>query len=140
MTQQSELQAMLNMLSKVQRLSELPIGELVLPSGMLENLARGFTRTLKPTQLRRIFHKLKQLEQEARRRTTDFQQLRTELALTLPELAYACGRGLIPKEFYDFMRALLYPPSKRFQDNEDLKRLIQVLTALLAYHKFYGGR
>jgi len=60
--------------------------------------------------------------------------------LTLPELAYAYGRDVIPKEFYDLMKALLHPPRERFHGYEDIERLMQVLTALLAYHKFHGGR
>ncbi len=122
------------------RLQGLPIEELVLPDRELDLLARHFSKTLKATQLRRVFHDLKRLEQQARRGRRNFNEVRTELALTLPELAYAFGRDLIPREFYELMRTLLHPPQERFRDYEDVQRLVQVLTALLAYHKFYGGR
>jgi CRISPR-associated protein Csm2 len=115
----------------------LPIQELVLPNGVLDQLARHLARNLKATQLRRVFHDLKRLEQDAKRGRQSIDRLRTKLALTLPELAYAYGREVIPREFYEFMRSLLHPPNERFQDKEDVQRLVEILTALLAYHKFH---
>jgi len=145
MAQQAKAQDLVNDLkSRIQqkgRLSALPIEELVLPNGILDQLASHFSRTLKATQLRRVFHDIKRLEQTARRsRSEEFSHIRTQLALTLPELAYAYGREVIPREFYDLMRSLLHPPTERFQGKEDVQRLVEILTALLAYHKFHGGR
>ncbi len=124
--------------NEVKRLRDVPISELVLPDGNLDKMARHLRASLKSTQLRRVFHDLKRLQQQARRKFDE--KIRTQIALTLPELAYAYGRDVIPREFYDLMKALLHPPSERFQGYEDVERLIQVLTALLAYHKFHGGR
>ncbi|MFA0784982.1 type III-A CRISPR-associated protein Csm2 [Fervidibacter sacchari] len=126
---------------QAKQLRNLKIDELVLPEGTLDQLAKHFSKSLKATQLRRVFHDIKRLEQTARRsRSEEFSHIRTQLALTLPELAYAYGREVIPKEFYDFMRSLLHPPNERFQGKEDVQRLVEILTALLAYHKFHGGR
>ncbi len=123
------------------QLRNLKIDDFVLPEGTLDQLAQHFAGSLKATQLRRVFHDIKQLEQIARRgKPEKFSHIRTRLALTLPELAYAYGRDVIPKEFYDLMRTLLHPPNERFQGKEDVQRLVEILTALLAYHKFHGGR
>lgn len=123
------------------QLSKLQIDDLVLPDGELDKIARQLKGSLKSTQLRRVFHDLKRLEQQARRQRSKLDShIRTQIALTLPELAYAYGRDVIPKEFYELMKALLHPPNERFQGYEDVERLMQILTALLAYHKFYGGR
>jgi CRISPR-associated protein Csm2 len=143
--QQSNARTLVNefaeLVQRARQLRNLSIEELVLPDGKLAQLAQHFKASLKATQLRRVFHDIKRLEQTARRSKPDeFSHIRTQLALTLPELAYAYGRDVIPKEFYDFMRALLHPPSERFQGKEDVQRLVEILTALLAYHKFYGGR
>ncbi len=145
MRQQASVQKLMDELKEqvqnARRLSALSIEELVLPDGALDQLARHFGQTLKATQLRRVFHDIKRLEQTARRSKPDeFSHIRTQLALTLPELAYAYGRDVIPREFYEFMRTLLHPPSERFQGKEDVQRLVEILTALLAYHKFHGGR
>jgi len=141
MSQQASAQDLVNDLKgriqQVRRLSALPIQELVLPNGVLDQLAHHLAKNLKATQLRRVFHDLKRLEQDAKRGRQSIDRLRTKLALTLPELAYAYGREVIPREFYEFMRSLLHPPSERFQDKEDVQRLVEILTALLAYHKFH---
>jgi len=144
MAQQANAQDLVdNLKERIQRakqLSALPVKDLVSPNGILDQLAQHFRQTLKATQLRRFFHDIKRLEQDAIRGRGSFGRLQTQLALTLPELAYAYERGVIPQEFYDLMRSLLYPPNERFRTKEDVRRLIEILTALLAYHKFYGGR
>ena len=140
--QQSLSELVKNFVQKVKgQLRNLPIDDLVLPDGELDKIARQLKGSLKSTQLRRVFHDLKRLEQQARRQRSKFDpRIRTQIALTLPELAYAYGRDVIPKEFYDLMKALLHPPDQRFQGYEDVERLMQILTTILAYHKFYGGR
>ena len=140
--QQNLSQLVSRFIQKVQgRLGNLQIDELVLPDGDLDKIARQLKGSLKSTQLRRVFHDLKRLEQQARRQRPNLDpNIRTQIALTLPELAYAYGRDVIPREFYDLMKALLHPPNERFKGYEDVERLMQVLTALLAYHKFHGGR
>lgn len=140
--QQENLQQLVNSFvkkaSQAKPLRQLKIDELVLPEGELDKMARFLRLSLKSTQLRRVFHDLKRLQQQAKRKFDE--HIRTQIALTLPELAYAYGRDVIPKEFYDLMKALLHPPNERFQGYEDVERLMQILTALLAYHKFHGGR
>jgi len=144
--EQNELQQLLEQFQKqiqeAGQLHKLPIECLVLPDGILDKLARRFAQKLNATQLRRVFHDLKRLELRARhcKDKESFDEIRVQIALVLPELAYACGREVIPDEFYKLMRTLLNPPEKRFQEHEDVKRLLQVLTALLAYHKFRGGK
>lgn len=130
-----ELQQLIRLIRQAKQLRNLPIEELVLPGKELDQLAEHFAQTLKPTQLRRVFHDFKRLERQA---LHDFPQARSELIMTLPELAYAYGRDVIPKEFYKLMKELLNPPNERLQDKEDVQALMKILTTLLAYHKFHG--
>ncbi|GBD00181.1 hypothetical protein HRbin17_02719 [bacterium HR17] len=143
--QESRAQALVNELveriRQVSKLSELELSDdLIHPdNGKLSQLAREFTSDrqkreedkLKPTQLRRTFHELKRMEQELRRGKSQLD--RVQLGLTTAELAYALGRGVIPKPFYDLMKALL----GKVADKEDFKRLTDFLTVLLAYHKYH---
>jgi len=144
--QESRAQALVDELvgdiQKVSKLSELKLTcDLTGEEGKLSQLAREFVKVkserdkLKPTQLRRIFHDLKRVEQNFRRRRYDSSQVQLELALTLPELAYALGREVIPSPFYNLMKELLQP--QRIQDEQDLRRLVEILTVLLAYHKYH---
>jgi len=74
------------LVNQAKQLRNLKIDDLVLPQGTLDQLAKHFSKSLKATQLRRVFHDIKRLEQTARRiRSEEFSHIRTQLALTLPE-------------------------------------------------------
>jgi CRISPR-associated protein Csm2 len=49
-----------------------------------------------------------------------------------PKLAYAYGRGLIPKEFYELMSSCL----ALVKTGDDFKRFMEYVRAMMAYHKF----
>jgi CRISPR type III-A-associated protein Csm2 len=118
----------------------LPLEEFAEPEQLADQLAQKFLRSLKPTQLRKIFHSLKAIERRFKGESEDrvlTSEEKTAIRLLIPELAYAGGRGLIPQEFYDLMRKCLSGP--KLQTVGDLRRLTQLLTALLAYHKYHGG-
>ncbi len=122
-------------IQRLRKLSELQITrDLVGENSWLHKIAREFATArreedkLKPTQLRRVFHDLKRLEKQR------FNE--AMVAMIMPQLAYAYGRNVIPRPFYEFMRGLL----SKVQDKEDLERLSQLLTTLLAYHKFHERR
>lgn len=120
------------------------------PGKVAEQLAEAFvkdkTAELKPTQLRKTFHALKEKERKFRARE-DADRLededKREIYLLIPELAYARGRALIPQTFYELMRVCL--SSEKLETIGDFRRLVQFITAILAYHKYHekvkgGGR
>ena len=53
-----------------------------------------------------------------------------------PEGSTAFGRNLVPKGFYDLMKMCL--SQAKMQTVGDFRRLMEFLTALLAYHKFHS--
>lgn len=118
------------------------------PGKLADQLAREFIEdrdNLKPTQLRKIFHALKDIERPLKGKEKDKDlspEARNKIILLVPELAYATGRELIPKKFYRLMRILL--SSEKLKTGNDLERVVQFLTAILAYHKYHekvkGGR
>lgn len=104
-----------------------------------EVIAREHKGDLKPTQTRRIFNTIKQVERRNRRSSddellSDDDQMR--LTLLAPELAYATGRRLIPEEFYGILRLCLN--SDKLRTTGDLRRLVQFLSAVVAYQKYHG--
>jgi len=117
------------------------------PGQVAERLAEKYVKSgeLKPTQLRKIFHALKEKERSLKGKN-DEEGLdpgtKAELRLFIPELAYACGRKLIPKDFYELMTLCL--SSSKLQRVGDLRILMRFLEAVLAYHKYHekikGGR
>lgn len=102
-------------------------------------IALAYKEKLKPTQTRRIFNTIKQIESTHK---TDGDGValsdddRMRLTLLGPDLAYAAGRELIPKEFYDIIKLML--SRDKLQTVGDLRRLVQFLTAIVAYQKYHA--
>lgn len=133
-------------LKKQGTLSELlPLEQFAEPGKVADELAKDFKDKLKPTQLRKVFHALKEMERDFKGRKDD-EKLRSEDKIKIyplaPELAYARGRDLIPQDFYELMRLCL--SSEKLDTIGDFRRLVQFLTAILAYHKYHekgkGGK
>lgn len=129
-----------NEISKLGAMRDLSPSRFADENGMADKLAKSFGKDgLKATQLRKIFHALKEIERKVNReikggrkeKTDDFET--QELSLLMPDLAYARGRGLIPEQFYNILRLCLREKVKTY---EDFERAMQFIEAVLAYHKF----
>ncbi|MBU1207731.1 MAG: type III-A CRISPR-associated protein Csm2 [Proteobacteria bacterium] len=123
----------------------LSVEEFAEQDKLADQLAAEFRTSLKPTQLRKIFHAIKAIERRFKGEDDSKRfdpQDKVEVRLLVPELAYARGRDLIPQKFYELMRQCL--SEQKLQSLGDFRRLAQLLTALLAYHKYHdkvkGGR
>ncbi|RLC81570.1 MAG: type III-A CRISPR-associated protein Csm2 [Chloroflexi bacterium] len=112
-------------------MKELEVESFVNKNGLADKVALGLGEDLKPTQLRKVFHSLKRIEREVKR---DKENFRTSSVVSiLPDLAYATGRGVIPKKFYELMRECI----AKVEDASDFERFMKFLEAILAYHKFH---
>lgn len=127
-------------LQRLKAMHELQPEKFAYEGGLADTLATAFGKdALKSTQLRKIFHALKEIERDVKRelrgkrKTLQDQFDAQQLTLLMPDLAYAYGRGLIPKEFYEIMRLCLRDKVKTY---EDFLRSVQFIEAVLAYHKF----
>ena len=77
----------------------LPIEEFAEPERLADELADEFLTTLKPTQLRKVFHAIKAIERRFKREEESRKlksEERADIRLLVPELAYARARDLIP--------------------------------------------
>src|SRR5690242_13655138 len=100
-------------------------------SGLANKLARSYGKDeLKSTQLRKIFHPLKQIERTLQRKVRGNKDVELQdfvaaqqVTLMMPILAYSYGRGLIPKEFYEIMKLCLH--SEKVKTNADFLRSVQ---------------
>jgi len=116
----------------------LPLERLVSPGGEADKLAEMWVGKLKPTQLRKVFNRLRAIDRKLKGWGDEEEigpQVRAELTMLVPELAYAAGRGVINREFYELMKGMLR--GDKLRKVRDFRRLIAFLEALLAYHKFY---
>jgi CRISPR-associated protein Csm2 len=123
-------------LKSLSRMADLNPTDFAEEGGYADTLAREFGRDLKSTQLRKVFGALKQVDIQVKRDPLDKPLARSEINRLIPELAYAFGRNLVPKGFYDLMKMCL--SQTKLQTVGDFRRLMEFLTALLAYHKFHS--
>lgn len=94
-------------------------------------------RRLKITQLRKLFAEIKRLEQEVKGKRDDeplTEEFYNKLWLLQPELAYARGRDLVDKSFFELMRVSL--SENKLKTVGDFRRFAQFLTAIVAYSKY----
>jgi len=126
----------LQKVTSLNRMSDLDPNLFSEEGGYAEVLAKDLRGKLKATQLRKVFHAIKRIDIGLKGEKDDKPVDRTDLNRLLPELAYAKGRGLVPQEFYDLMKAIL--SRQRTQTVSDFRRTVEFLTAVLAYHKLYS--
>lgn len=136
-----DMSGVLQRLQGLRRLSELPMDELAPEGGIADSVAQRLSGDLKAAQLRKFYGLLKRIDLELRGRdeASDFPpELRPRVLRVLPLLAYAKGRKNIPDSFYEFMKSIL--DFNKIQKIQDYRTLIYLLEAVVAYHKFHGGR
>jgi CRISPR-associated protein Csm2 len=135
-TDKSNIQPVIDRIKQLQRLSELEVQEFALEGGLADQVVQAIgTASLKPTQLHKVFHTLKTMQQEVKKRANPSEPFDSaELLQLMPTLAYAVGRELIPKEFYQLLREVFDP--KRLSTNADFLRAFEFVKAILAYHKY----
>lgn len=112
--------------------SILTVEEVNLPSKSAYNVALEVKKTLNTNQLRKIFEQIKNCEKFL----PDVVETRKELYKVLPLMAYAVGRDNCPKEFFNLLKECIC--EQRLKQEEDIKRLVEFLTSIVAYTKFLG--
>jgi CRISPR-associated protein Csm2 len=132
----TKIDEILGKLKSLGRMADLNPTDFAEEGGYADTLAQEFGRDLKSSQLRKVFGALKQVDIQVKRDPLDKPLARSEINRLIPELAYAFGRKLVPKGFYDLMKMCL--SQTKMQTVGDFRRLMEFLTALLAYHKFHS--
>jgi len=99
-----------------------------------ETLGRLLSKTvdLKTSQIRRIFGEFKKLHNDVKRGQFE----RGRVLLMKPKLAYVAGRHEEAKPLVE----VLSEGVKKVINAEDYNRIFQFFEAILAYHKYYGGK
>jgi CRISPR type III-A-associated protein Csm2 len=119
-------------LSSMSALDPAQFGE---EGGLADSLVldENFRKELKPTQLRKVFDELKSIYRRVKGKDEEKFE-RKEVSKLLTMLAYSCGRGLIPKDFYDIMKMCL--SKEKLQTVEDFLRFHDYFEAIIAFHKY----
>ena len=64
------------------------------------------------------------------------EEQKEQLFKVLPQIAYAAGRNVCPKDFYYLMETCI--SEKALETKKDIEALIDFLTAVVAYSKLNG--
>jgi CRISPR type III-A-associated protein Csm2 len=126
-------------IQKLQRMSDLPPAEFSEEGGLADSLAIEFKDKLKPTQLRKVFTEIKRVRRDVERQGAPAPEApfdRARLLKLMPTLAYAVGRDLLPRGFYDILK--LSFGQERLKTTSDFLRSADFVEAILAYHKFHS--
>jgi CRISPR-associated protein Csm2 len=114
-----------------ERLSKLPGDELVDIAQKLGKYLKD--RKLKMAQIRRFFDAVRKLDVQFNR-GEDFSK--DKVVLLKPKLAYAAGRN---KEVWPLWKVVDPAITGGSKSYDDFKKLLWLIEAIVAYHKFYGG-
>lgn len=121
-------QGILKYLEKLRSINQIDLEAFLTHGGLCEAISIGCE--LKSTQLRKLFHNIKNIRKIARKEG-NIGMLKVKL---LPILAYSVGRKLIDDEFYKFVKSLL----NIVNDKSEYETFIEIFEAIVAYHRYYN--
>lgn len=122
-----------NKLKSLNKLKELKPEEYAIENGIAYTIANQ-KGDMKFTQLRKFFGHIKKIESVKVKGKKDSEPIaKADLYMLMPELAYGVGRKVISKEFYEIMKICLC--EGKITTVADFKRFVDLLAAVIAYHK-----
>lgn len=127
-----EIDTVIKSINNVEKLKEITPKEYADENGFADKIAKN--SKLDTTQLRKFFGAIREMEKEE-----NWENMETDFYLLKPKLAYAAGRGLIKKPFYQFMMACMAKVDVGSEEEkmENFKVMVNFLESVVAYHKFY---
>lgn len=94
---------------------------------------------IKTNQIRNFFGAVNSVRQMVKA-GKNAEEIRRELILLQPKLAYAGGRKKEVKPFAEFMIDVIKSTVNAQKQDDAIKNFFAFVEALVAYHKFYDGR
>lgn len=92
---------------------------------------------LKTSQIRKFLDAVNEIKTKSVQQATEDAFYRSECMLLKPKLAYAAGRQ--PAEVKPLM-SVLVPCIDRVYNKKDFSNFYRFVEAIMAYHRFHGGR
>ncbi|RMG42831.1 MAG: type III-A CRISPR-associated protein Csm2 [Methanobacteriota archaeon] len=100
-----------------------------------------FARRIKTNQIRNVFSTVEKIRSDFKRekfKVTD--EIRRELIMLRPKLAYAVGRNEEVKPFQELFDEAIEKVLESQNPADALKNFFFLAEAVVAYHKYFGGR
>jgi CRISPR type III-A-associated protein Csm2 len=131
----ADMRTIMQKMQSLTSMSDLKVEDYAEEGGLADSFVMVVGRDLKPTQLRKVFHHVKDLQRELQNNPQE-QFDRAKVAMVMPLLAYAVGRKLVPPDFYNLMKVAFGAEKCRTQ--ADFDSAANFLEAIMAYHKFHN--
>ncbi len=141
---QNELKNIISKIEEANSLKEIfKPEEYALPRGWAETVSKVLIKGNKKegmnnNQLRKIFTQLKGIETQLKQNEEKFDKYKNNIFLIMPQVAYAFGRNVITKEFYNLMKACIKP--NKIKAPKDYYCFVSFFTAIVAYFKAENAR
>ncbi len=119
---------------------------------ILDAIANEKGKEFKPintNQIRNVFAHINTLRTDFRVAKTEreqdakdkiYSQVKRDLILLKPKLAYAAGRKNVVRPFQEFLFDLIDKTTNSTKIDEALENFFVMVESVVAYHKFYGGK
>ncbi len=104
---------------------------------LANQMGRDF-KEIKTAQLRNVFAHINRMRTRWRR-NQDREQLRRDLVMLKPRLAYAGGRQQAVRPMSDKFRKAIDAVLKSKDFDTALRNFFDLIEGVVAYHKYYGG-
>jgi CRISPR type III-A-associated protein Csm2 len=127
-----EIQDVIKELKQLKQMRDLDAEIYAIQGGWADVVAQQ--SGIKPTQLRKIFHYIKDLKLKVQRDEKAFNK--AKMAMLMPMLAYAKGRNHIKDEFYQILSTCFGP--QKCSTAQDFIEAANFLEAIMAYHKYHN--
>lgn len=102
---------------------------------------KNFAQKIKTNQIRNIFSHINSIKTKFRNKGNIYSdEIETSLILLKPKLAYAAGRQEKVSEFQKFMFEIIDTVVNSKERKKAIENFFDLVEAIVAYHKFYGGR
>ena len=123
----NEIENFINKIKKYSNvgLKEMPAEDIVAIGNHLGKILKD--ENVKTTQIRKFLDAVRKIQ-------VNFNK--DSIIMLKPKLAYTAGRHRNLKSFMQ----VLDPAIEATKDAESFKKLVQLIEAVVAYHRFYGGR
>ncbi len=133
--------AVIDELRRKNNISELKAEEYAKENGLAHQFAQEITgRFAKPeikmAQLRKLFNSIKIIDNSIKGKNENDKFINDNIYLIIPEVAYAVGRGVAPKGFYEVIKFFI----DKVSTNKDYKIFVSFLEATIAYARYEEKR
>ncbi len=134
-----EVSKILGEIKELKMLKDIKTKKFADEGGYADKLAKKFGKSLKTTQLRKFFSAIKDINNDLKDGKS-WGDVEGKYYLLKPKIANAKGRGLIPEEFYVFMKTCMAKIDHLGSDGDkknNFNRFVEFLEAVVAYHKYH---